>query len=174
MLYRLCKIEFRLSTTAEYLHEITCLPDRDNVAGFCIDGTPIGAFITKPTRVSCPDSSHNPVLYQFACQQYIGSIKLPNSSDDIDIHSTAVAGQSEASNISLRIGDRVEHYRVKSNKTYSIDGPAYTLELLKNMPASTMPIPVNVGIQGEAVRTTASLEGTKWVLLGTLPIRDVS
>lgn len=175
--YRLCKIDFRLPLTAECPHEVTCLPDRANGARFCIDGTPIGALITKSTKVSCADSSRNLVLYQFclsARPRYIGSIKLPTSSDYIDIHTTAVPGQSEAWNISLRLSDRVEYYRVESNKAYSIDGLAYKLEPLNDMPASTMPIPGEVDTQAEVLRTTASSEGTKWVLLGSLPRTDVS
>lgn len=175
--YRLCKIDFRLPPTAECLHEVTCLPDRANGARFCIDGTPIGALITKPIRVSCADSSRNLVLYQFclsARPRYIGLIKLPDSSDYINIHSTAVAGRSEAWNISLGLSDRIEYYRVESNKAYSIEGPAYKLELLKDMPDSASSIPVNISTQGEVVWTTAGSQGTKWFLLGSLPRIDVS
>lgn len=175
MRYRLCEVDFRLPPPEGCLRNDGCLQNRITTAKFCIDGTAIGALITKPTSFSNPAAPHSLTLYQFclsARPRYVGKIKLPNGSDYVRIRSTVVVGRSEAWNITLEAGDAVHYYRIESAKAYSINEPAYQLTLLEDERAFQKTVSAN--ILGEVIRTTAGSIETAWVLLGCLPRIDVS
>lgn len=168
-------MDYWLQSADGCLHNDSCLPAQLAAASFCIDGTPIGALVTKSPRCLCSECPRNLFLYHClpAGPSYIGIIKLPDDDDELQIHSTAVAGQQKAWDITIEVGNRVEYYHVESSKAYSVNEPAYQLTSLQSGQAQKG-ISVNVGFQGAVVRTTAGSKETEWVLLGALPRIDVS
>ena len=169
-------MDFGLPSVEGCLHNDSCLPTQLAAASFCIDGTPIGALVTKSPRCLCSERPRNLFLYHClpAGPSYIGIIKLPDNDDELQIHSTAIAGRQKAWDISVEVGNRVEYYHIESSKAYSMNEPAYQLTPLQSGPMSQKGISVNDDFQGSVVRTTAGSEETEWVLLGALPRIDVS
>ena len=169
-------MDFWLSAMNNCLPNGSCLPIQLAATSFCIDGTPIGALVTKSPSCLCSKCPHNLFLYHClpARPSYIGIIKLPDDDDRLRIHSTAVAGQPEAWDITIEAGDRVKYCHVDSSKAYSVNEPVYQLTPLQGRRVSQENISVNFGFQGAVVRTTAGREQMDWVLLGALPRIDVS
>ena len=158
------------------LHKDSCLPIQLAAASFCIDGTPIGALVTKSPGCVCSKCSRNLFLYHClpAGPSYIGIIELPKDDDRPQIHSTPVKGQPEAWDITVEVGNGVEYYHVEPSKAYSVNQPVYQLTPLRGGQMSQKNFSINAGLQGAVVRTTAGREGIEWVLLGALPRIDVS
>ena len=169
-------VDFWLPSIDGCLHNDSCLPIQLAAASFCIDGTPIGALVTKPSGFLCSECSRNLFLYHClpVGPRYIGFIRLPEDGDGLRIHSTAATGQPEAWDITIDVANRVEYYHVESSKAFSVDEPAYQLTPLQGEKMPQKGISVNVGFQDAVIQTMDGREEIEWVLLGALPRIDVS